>query len=155
MTLKPMTKKKPEQLRVIRNPNYTISVVDPVGRVFIFSDIRGSDLGLLESILNPEATESEEPISLSMEGIIAILNLLNTQKFDFICLPRRIIFRIFSVIKEHILCNYVSKTNWLKICYGIQNGSFCNVSAMESVPMSKFMAMYQIHKEAIAAMDKT
>ena len=150
-----MTKKKPEQLRVIRNPNYTISVVDPVGRVFIFSDIRGSDLELLESILNPEATESEEPISLSMEGIIAILNLLNTQEFDFICLPRRIIFRIFSVIKEHILCNYVSKTNWLKICYGIQNGSFCNVSAMESVPMSKFMAMYQIHKEAIAAMDKT
>lgn len=149
-----MTRKKPEQLEVIRNPNYTISVIDGVGRAFIFSDICGSNLELLESILNPEATEKEEPISLDLEGIIAILNLLNTQEFDFICLPRRIIFKIFSVIKEHILCNYVSKTNWLKICYGIQNGSFCNVSAMESVPMSKFMAMYQIHKEAIAAMDK-
>ena len=149
-----MTRKKPEQFEVIRNPNYTISVVDGMGRAFIFSDICGSNLELLESILNPEATEKEEPISVSMEGIVAILNLLNTQEFDFICLPRRIIFKIFSVIKEHILCNYVSKTNWLKICYGIQNGSFCNVSAMESVPMSKFMAMYQIHKEAIAAMDK-
>ena len=149
-----MTRKKPEQFEVIRNPNYTISVIDQAGRVFIFSDICGSDLELLESILNPEATEKEEPISLSMDGIIAILNLLNTQKFDFIYLPRRIIFKIFSIIKEHILCNYVSKANWLKICYGIQNGSFCNVLAMESVPMSKFMAMHQIHKEAIDNMNK-
>jgi len=150
----PMTRKKPKQFKVIRNPNYTISVIDQAGRVFIFSDICGSDLELLESILNPEATEKEEPISLSMDGIIAILNLLNTQKFDFIYLPRRIIFKIFSIIKEHILCNYVSKANWLKICYGIQNGSFCNVLAMESVPMSKFMAMHQIHKEAIDNMNK-
>ena len=149
-----MTRKKPEQLKVVRNHNYTISVIDQVGRVFIFSDIRGNDLELLESILNPEATEKEEPISLGMDGVIAILNLLNTQKFDFIHLPRRTIFKIFSIIKEHILCNYVSKANWLKICYGIQNGSFCNVLAMESVPMSKFMAMYQIHKEAIDNMNK-
>ena len=91
-----MTRKKPEQLEVIRNPNYTISVVDGMGRVFIFSDICGSNLELLESILNPEATEKEEPISVSMEGIVAILNLLNTQEFAFIYLPRRIIFKIFS-----------------------------------------------------------
>lgn len=150
-----MTQKKLEQLKVIRNPNYTISVVDRAGKIFIFSDICGSNLEFLESVLNPEALKNGEPISLGMEAIIAILNLLNTQNFDFICLPRRIIFKIFSAVNEHILCNYVPKTDWLKICYGIQNGSFCNVLAMESVPMSKFMTMHQIHKEAIATSDST
>jgi len=67
-------------------------------------------------------------------------------------LTRKTIAQLFSCVKENILCNYLPKYKWLQICYGIQNGSFAGVSLMEAVPMTKFVAMAQIHKEAIDSM---
>lgn len=128
--------------------------MDGCGRVLVFRDICGGDLELLESIINPESLENGTKVLLDLDDVITILNLINEQGVDFINLPRRVIFGVFSKVKEHVLCNYAPKIEWLKICYGIQNGSFCNVSAMESVPMSKFMVMFQIHQEAIASINK-
>jgi hypothetical protein len=124
------------------------------GRVLIFRDICGGDLELLESILNPESLEDGTKIFINFESIIALLNIVNKQGIDFVNIPRRILFKIFSSVREHILCNYSPKVEWLKVCYGIQNGSFYNVSAMEAVPMSKFIVMFQIHQEAVASINK-
>lgn len=134
-----------------RNSDYTITVIDSKLRELHFRDIKGGDLEFLDFIVRNEEGEEKE---VDSDGIISILSKLCTKKIDFRNLVPRDIAKVFEIVKENILCNYVSKHDWLSRCYGIQNGSFSGLSAMEEVPMSKFMAMVQIHQQALAAMNK-
>lgn len=140
-------------LSVRRNHDYTISVIDCRNREVSFRDIVGSDLEFLDKIINAEEEAKESLITL--EQIVDILSRLCTKKADFKGLPQRTLLEIFEKIKENILCNYMSKPQWLRQCYGIQNGSFAGVLDMERVPMSMFIAMAHVHRDAIESMNKS
>lgn len=140
-------------LSVRRNHDYTISVIDCRNREVSFRDIVGSDLEFLDKIINVEEEAKESLITL--EQIVDILSRLCTKKADFKGLPQRTLLEIFEKIKENILCNYMSKQQWLRQCYGIQNGSFAGVLDMERVPMSMFIAMAHVHHDAIESMNKS
>lgn len=131
---------------VVRNYNYTISLFDSKGRELVFRDITGADLEFLDQLLSKE--EGSGAV-ITLDEVISILNHISCKKVRFESLPQSIISGIFDKVKEHILCNYMTKMSWLGACYGIQNGSFVNVLDMEQVPMTKFMAMTQIHQQAI------
>jgi hypothetical protein len=126
-----------------KNSNYTVSVFDSRSREIRFRDIKGSDLEYLDSMF---AEENSEP---SFDQVVELLSTLCTRDLDFRSLTQRTIMQIFDIVKEHILCNYMTKIDWLRRCYGVQNGSFAGVSDMEQIPLSKFTVMSQIHLEAI------
>ena len=135
------------KFEVIRNHDYTITIRDSKGAEIKYRDITGEDLEYIEQILNIEDSEGERRVSL--EQIQRLLDFLSVDGRRSGSLTRRVIMGVFNCVKEHILCNYMPKYDWLKTCYGIQNGSFVNVLDMEKVPMTKFVAMAQIHKEAM------
>lgn len=144
---------KNENLEVIRNHDYTITLRDKKGKEIKFRDITGEDLEYLDSVLDDSGEDLEEGQKrISFEDIRKIIDYLNLDEIQSGSLTQRTIVEVFNCIKEHILCNYLPKYSWLKTCYGIQNGSFVNVLDMEKVPMTKFIAMAQIHKEAIDSM---
>ena len=139
-------------LSVRINHDYTISVIDSKNRELSFRDLKGSDLEFIESVLKNEKDESRAG-ELELDHIVSILSALCVKNVDFKSLPRRVILEIFDKVREHILCNYIPKYDWLRQCYSVQNGSFAKVSAMEEVPMSKFIAMVQIHNAAVEAVN--
>lgn len=144
--------RKIHEFEVIRNHDYTITIRDSKKRDIVFRDITGQDLEYLDLILDNEGQEiNDEQKRISFEDIQHILDLLSVKNINFGLLTHGTIIGIFNCIKEHILCNYIPKYSWLKACYGIQNGSFVNVLEMEKVPMTKFIAMTQIHKDAMDA----
>lgn len=139
------------KLSVRRNHDYTISIIDSKSREISFRDIRGSDLEYLDSVLGSEGGEGKKEVSF--DDVLTILSLLCTRKVDFGSFPQRISVGIFKHLSENILCNYMSKSSWLRRCYSMQNGSFVGLRAMEQIPMSKFVVMAQIHNEAIDAIN--
>jgi hypothetical protein len=147
-------KSKKNEFVVKRNSNYTITLIDCKGRSISFRDITGSDLEFIDSIVqkNGDRASAQE---ISFNEIVSLLEHLSTKKLDFRNLPQRTIVQIFTVVREQLFCNYMPKYDWLKRCYGIQNGSFVGLEQMEEVPLTKFMAMVQIHQEAIESMNKS
>jgi hypothetical protein len=120
--------------------------VDERGRKLCFRDITGNDLEYLDSLFD---TDNE---TVSGSDISGILEHLCVRPLRAGRLTPRTIRSLYHALREHILCNYMSKETWLKQCYSIQNGSFQGVREMEFVPMSKFTAMCMIHKEAMDQM---
>lgn len=140
---------KKNQFEVIRGFDYTIRVKDQSNREIVFRDITGNDLEFLDLLFKSEEESEDKKIQLSFDDIKEILNRLSVKKINFNHLTQRVLSGLFDCIKTHILCNYIPKFEWLRACYGIQNGSFMNISEMEKVPMTKFIAMMQIHKDAM------
>lgn len=138
-----------------RNHDYTISVIDSSFREISFRDIKGSDLEFFDSLIGGESPDKPETKELTLDQVITMLSRLCTRKLNFRSLSQKTIIDIFEQIKEHVLCNYMPKYNWLRQCYNIQDGSFAQIQAMEQVPMSMFVVMIQIHNDAIEAMNKT
>lgn len=138
-----------DDLEAVRNHDYTISIRDKKGREIKFRDITGGDLEYLDMLFESTEGDGDEKRQISFSGIQKILDLLSVEGINSGRFTQRTTVKVFSCIKEHILCNYMSKYSWLKTCYGIQNGSFMNIEDMEKVPMTKFIAMAQIHKEAM------
>jgi hypothetical protein len=143
-----MTKKN--DFEVIRNYDYTITLIDSKERKISFRDICGEDLEFLETFFPKE----EEKKVISFNDMIQILEFFCISKVDFKNFTKRVSFKIFEKFNENILINYMPKYNWLIQCYSIQKGSFFGVSQMEKVPMTKFIAMTQIHKDAIDSINK-
>lgn len=138
------TRRRTKAVQTRINHNYTISCLDGEGRSVSFRDITGKDLELLDLILSKDSDRVES------SHVIDILSLLCTNSgANFYRFTPKIIGKLYEEVTTHILKNYISKENWLRQCFSIQNGSFQNLDAMEHVPMSKFVAMCQIHKEAI------
>lgn len=149
-----MTKKIP-LLDLKRNYDYTISIVDVNKRELIFRDIRGSDLEFLDHVFKYDPEEMvKKDTSISFDEICTILNKLLVRPHGFTIgrLTKPTIYEVFILVQENILCNYLPKVIWLKHCYGIQNSSFANLGQMESVPMSKFVVMVDIHNEFVENM---
>lgn len=105
----------------------------------------GTDIGYLESILGTQ------PGKISSDDVVKILELLcvSPRGTRIKSLTPRAIRSVFHCVLKNILYNYIPVEAWLRGCYSIQNGSFQGVDDMEKVPMSKFTAMYNIHKEAM------
>lgn len=144
--------KKKSDLSVERNYNYTISIKDSRDNVLIFRDITGNDLEFFDKLFETES--GEDSLSLSFSDLELILSHLVVGNVNFYKFPQRVVKDIFDCVTEHVLCNYIKKYNWLEACYGIQNGSFANVAEMEKIPMTKFMAMAEIHEKAINSINK-
>lgn len=135
---------------MVRNHDYTISVTDTSGRRLDFRDITGKDLEFLERMIGDTDVEKR----LTFDNVISLLTTLSVRDFDFKRLTQRTLGQLFDIAKEHLLCNYMPKYTWLKQCYTIQNGSFSGIDAMERVPMTKFIAMIQVHQEAVESINK-
>lgn len=110
----------------------------------MFRDLTGSDIENLESIIG-----KDQKFLISSDVIKILELLLVSPKFRLSSLTPKVIKILYGCVSKNILCNYVNKETWLRQCYSIQNGSFQNVLDMEKVPMSKFIAMCTIHKEAM------
>ncbi len=121
---------------------------DRIGRRLVFRDITGNDLEYLDTLL-----AGDEP-TLTSRDVIGMLGRLSVLPgLNFGCLVPSAIRSLYLSVQEHILKSYMPKEAWLRNCYAVQNGSFANIADMERVPMSKFVAMCQIHKEAMDQMD--
>ena len=131
-----------EKYVVNREHNYTISIKDTNQKQLIFRDITGQDLEFLERFLNEET-------ELNLENVISILEMLNVSDISLKRIPPRIIKEIFEIVAKEILCNFMTKLQWLEVCYALQNNSFVALSFFESQPMTKIMAMIQVHKKAV------
>lgn len=147
-TMIPKVGRRKVELETIRNHNYTVSCVDSRKRVVSFRDIRGNDLEYLESKLG------SDDATITSTDAMEILKYLCTR--SDVCFGRftpATIRSLYRSVSEHVLCSYMTKETWLRQCYAIQNGSFQSLDSMESVPLSKFIAMCQIHKEAMDQMN--
>lgn len=136
-----------EKYSVIREHNYTISIVDRKGNKLSFRDITGKDLEFLEKYIDEEE-------SLTIDGVIDILKRINLSKIGIEKLTPRVIKEVFEIVGKEILCNFITKFKWLEVCYALQNNSFVAIDYFESQPMTKVMAMIQVHENAIAEMNK-
>ena len=136
-----------EKYSVIREHNYTISIVDRRGNKLSFRDITGKDLEFLEKYIDGEE-------SLTIDGVIDILKRINLSKIGIEKLTPRVIKEVFEIVGQEILCNFITKFKWLEVCYALQNNSFVAIDYFESQPMTKVMAMIQVHENAIAEMNK-
>lgn len=141
-----MTPKANLKIRI--NSNYTVTCIDGRGNQVSFRDITGNDLEYLDTML-----AGDEP-TLTSRDVIGLLGTLSVRPgVNFGGLVPMTIRSLYMAVQENILKSYMTKEAWLKNCYAIQNGSFQNLANMEHVPMSKFVAMCQIHKEAMDQMD--
>ena len=136
-----------EKYSVIREYNYTISIIDRKGNKLVFRDITGKDLEFLEKYIDEEE-------NLSIENVIDILKRINLSKIKIEKLTPRVIKEVFEIVGKEILCNFITKFKWLEVCYALQNNSFVAIDYFESQPMTKVMAMIQVHENAIAEMNK-
>ena len=131
-------------MKAIVNYNYTVSCVDRKENTLVFRDVTGLDIEYLDYVMK------KNDKFLTSSDVIKILELLLVSpKIRLSRLTPGIIKKLYICISENILCNYMNKENWLRQCYSVQNGSFQNISEMEKVPLSKFIAMCTIHKEAM------
>jgi len=141
--------KKKRNFEVVREDNYTISVYDSKKRDIKFRDITGKDLEFLERLLG-----SEESKSLELSHVITILKRLNISEIEINKLTNKDIVALFEVVSKNILCNYMPKVKWLEVCYALQNNSFIALEFFECQPMTKVMAMIQVHQEAVERLKK-
>jgi len=140
-----------------RNYDYTVSLSDKSGNVLTFRDIRGSDLEFLDYQFQYNPDSSDQKVVITRDSSLNVLErlLVFPQTYDLKRLTNRVMDSVFISVREEILVNYMPKIIWLKNCYGIQDGSFANLKAMEEVPMSKFQALVDIHKEALENLKPT
>jgi len=138
-----------EKYSIVREHDYTVSIIDRKGNALRFRDITGNDLEFLEHYIDQENKE------LTLENVIVILQKLSVFQINIKRLTPRVIKEIFEIIAEEILCNFIPKFKWLEVCYALQNNSFVAINYFESQPMTKVMAMIQVHENAIAEINKS
>ena len=90
------------ELEVVRNHNYTVSVRDSRKREIVFRDITGEDLEYLDSIIGEKEDDSDTR-ALNFENIQDILAFLSVDNVNFGQLTRKTIAQLFSCVKENIL----------------------------------------------------
>lgn len=138
-----------EKYSIVREHDYTVSIIDRKGNKLRFRDITGNDLEFLEQHIDEESKE------LTLDTVIIILEKLSVFRVSIKKLTPRVIKEIFEIIAEEILCNFIPKFKWLEVCYALQNNSFVAINYFESQPMTKVMAMIQVHENAIAEINKS
>lgn len=137
-----------DKYSIEREPNYTISVTDRNNNSMSFRDITGQDLEYLERFF-------EEGKQLTAKDVIDILEFVNISGVPIKKLTPRVIRELFEIVSKEIFCNFMPKFKWLELCYALQNNSFVALGFFESQPMTKVMAMVQVHQNAIAEIRKS
>lgn len=138
-----------EDLKVVREHNYIVTLSDKKGRKIQFRDITGKDLEFLERIFGEEGGGGME-----LEDVVSILESISVTKIQIKKLTKKDILRVFKAVSDNILCNYMPKVKWLEVCYALQNNSFVALEFFENQPMTKVMAMIQVHQNAIEQLKK-
>lgn len=138
-----------EDLKVVREHNYIVTLSDKKGRKIQFRDITGKDLEFLERVLGEEKEEG-----MGLEDVVSILESISVTKIQIKKLTKKDILRVFKAVSDNILCNYIPKVKWLEVCYALQNNSFVALEFFENQPMTKVMAMIQVHQNAIEQLKK-
>lgn len=131
-----------EKYSVKREHNYTITIKDRRDNSLRFRDISGNDLEFLERFFG----ENKE---LTFDDIIVLLELVSISKVSIKKLTQRVILEVFEIVAREIFCNFMPKFKFLEVCYALQNNSFVALEFLESQPMTKVMAMIQVHQNAI------
>lgn len=138
-----------EDLKVVREHNYIVTLSDKKGRKIQFRDITGKDLEFLERVLGEEKEKG-----MGLEDVVSILESISVTKIQIKKLTKKDILRVFKAVSDNILCNYIPKVKWLEVCYALQNNSFVALEFFENQPMTKVMAMIQVHQNAIEQLKK-
>lgn len=136
-----------EKYSITREHNYTISIQDRRDNILIFRDIYGNDLEFLERFFG-------EQKELTFDDIINLLELVSISKVPIKKLTKRVIIEVFEIVAQEIFCNFMPKFKFLEVCYALQNNSFVALEFFESQPMTKVMAMIQVHQNAIQEVKK-
>lgn len=137
-----------EKYSTTREYNYTISIVDRNNNVLHFRDITGEDLEFFERFF-------EESKDLTIDDVIIILEKINLSSIKIGRLTPKVIKEVFEIVVKEIFCNFMPKLKWLEVCYALQNNSFVAMNFFESQPMTKIMAMIQVHQDAISELKKS
>jgi len=137
-----------EKYSTIREHNYTISIVDRNNNALQFRDITGEDLEFFERYF-------EESQDLTIDDVIIILEKINLSSVRIGRLTPKVIKEVFEIVVKEIFCNFMPKLKWLEVCYALQNNSFVAMNFFESQPMTKIMAMIQVHQDAISELKKS
>ncbi len=131
-----------------REYNYTVGITDQKGASIYFRDITGKDLEFLERIL-------QEDKEISVDDVIELLQKLCVSDIKIKRITPRVIKDLFKIVSKEILCNFMPKVKFLEVCYFLQNNSFVALDFFESQPMTKVMAMIQIHQSEIEKINKS
>ena len=131
-----------------REYNYTVSITDQRGVSICFRDITGKDLEFLERTL-------QEDKEIIIDDVIELLQKLCVSNIKIKRITPRVIKDLFKIVSKEILCNFMPKIKFLEVCYFLQNNSFVALDFFESQPMTKVMAMIQIHQSEIEKINKS
>jgi len=137
-----------DKYSVVREYNYTISILDRNGNSLHFRDITGEDLEFLERFF-------EESSDLTIDDVITILERVSLSDVKINRLTPKVIKEVFEIVVKEIFCNFMPKLKWLEVCYALQNNSFVAMNFFESQPMTKIMAMIQVHQDSISELKKS
>ena len=134
---------------VEREYNYTIAITDRKGKSLHFRDITGKDLEFLERYLG------EEQKDISFDDVILLIEHVSVTQGVIRKLTPVVIKEIFGILVKEIFCNFMPKFKFLEVCYYLQNSSFVALDFFESQPMTKVMAMIQIHQSEVEKINKS
>ena len=137
-----------EKYSVEREYNYRITIKDRVGKSLQFRDITGKDLEYLERFFKEERGE------MTIDDAVQVLEHVSMNQMPLTKLTPRVIKDIFGIVSKEIFCNFMPKFKFLEVCYYLQNNSFVALDFFESQPMTKVMAMVQVHQQEIEKINK-
>ena len=138
-----------DKYTVVREYNYRITIIDRKNNSLQFRDITGKDLEFLERYFG----EGEQQIGFS--EVEAILRHVAISPDLIRKLVPRVVKEVFEILLKEIFCNFMPKFKFLEVCYYLQNSSFVALDFFESQPMTKVMAMIQIHQSEIEKINKS
>ena len=137
-----------EKYSVEREYNYRNTIKDRVGKSLQFRDITGKDLEYLERFFKEERGE------MTIDDAVQVLEHVSMNQVPLTKLTPRVIKDIFGIVSKEIFCNFMPKFKFLEVCYYLQNNSFVALDFFESQPMTKVMAMVQVHQQEIEKINK-
>lgn len=137
-----------EKYSVEREYNYRITIKDRAGKSLQFRDITGKDLEYLERFFKEERGE------MTIDDAVQVLEHVSMNQVPLTKLTPRVIKDIFGIVSKEIFCNFMPKFKFLEVCYYLQNNSFVALDFFESQPMTKVMAMVQVHQQEIEKINK-
>ena len=137
-----------EKYSVEREYNYRITIKDRVGKSLQFRDITGKDLEYLERFFKEERGE------MTIDDAVQVLEHVSMNQVPLTKLTPRVIKDFFGIVSKEIFCNFMPKFKFLEVCYYLQNNSFVALDFFESQPMTKVMAMVQVHQQEIEKINK-
>lgn len=138
-----------DKYTIIREYNYRITIIDRNDNSLQFRDITGKDLEFLERYLGEEAKE------IKFEDVITVIEHISVSPDRIKKLVPKVIKELFDILIREILCNFMPKFKFLEVCYHLQNSSFVALDFFESQPMTKVMAMIQIHQSEVEKINKS